>query len=549
MASWNATCGALGGLGQSPTYVPDRLRLLGIGEAGGSAAVFVYHEPRGDRDVDSIRPRVITVANQKGGCGKTTVAINVAATLADQGRRVLLVDLDPQAHCAVGLAVPENQLDFSIGDVLLTQSEPEPIPLSQITWQIAPYLELAPAKADLADFEARAHSLDQADELLTSALARYASGFDDCVVDCPPHWGPLMRNGLRAANLVIIPVDTGYFSLHGLTRQLDSIKQFTVRHKQPLTVRILANQYDVRTRQARDILSELRQRFGSAVFETVLNFNIKLKEGAGLGQPICEFAPNSSGAKDFQSLAREILVEDAEPSPMARILLQANRLAEETDRLLSTTHALLSLRPPQRLGLDLPINGRSVLRVEEDAASSDADGVIPAFNAAPHMSPAPDAVSARRAMLNGAGAALADRAPAADGRSPIDLPAAADSTPPRVDLDAFPAFPAEEKTDHARISERIERIYGVVQEGETVLFRYRVPGATRLEIAGDFNDWTPQLAGVAPGREGEFEMRLVIPRGRHRYRLRIDGRWSHDEHNPRTEPVDSGELASVVEVT
>ncbi|MCG3129412.1 MAG: hypothetical protein FLDDKLPJ_00139 [Phycisphaerae bacterium] len=498
--------------------------------------------------MDSIRPRVITVANQKGGCGKTTVAINVAATLADQGRRVLLLDLDPQSHCAVGLAVPEDQLDFSIGDVLLTQFEPEPIPLSQITWQIAPYLELAPAKADLADFEARAHGLDQADELLTSALARYASGFDDCVVDCPPHWGPLMRNGLRAAHLVIIPVDTGYFSLHGLTRQLDSIKQFTVRHKQPLTVRILANQYDVRTRQARDILSELRQRFGSAVFETVLNFNIKLKEGAGLGQPICEFAPNSSGAKDFQSLVREILVEDAEPSPMARILLQANRLAEETDRLLSTTHALLSLRPPQRPGLDLPINGRSVLRVEDDGASPDADDAIPAFPAAPRTSPVPDAVSARRALLNGAGAALVDRSPIAGGRSPIDLPAA-DSTPPRVDLDAFPAFTAERDPDHARISERIERIYGVVQEGETVLFRYHVPGATRIEIAGDFNDWTPQLAGAAPGRDGEFEMRLLIPRGRHRYRLRIDGRWSHDEHNPRTEPVDSGELASVVDIT
>ena len=164
--------------------------------------------------------RSITIANQKGGCGKTTIAINLAASLAREGRRILLIDLDAQAHCALGMAVPEEQIDLSIVDCLMGELEGEPVDLSRITWQIAPNLDLAPSRFNLSALEPRLGTGPEADQLLAGILRRNEERYDYVVIDCAPHVGPLMKNGLRVADEVIIPVDTGYFSLHGLTQQL-----------------------------------------------------------------------------------------------------------------------------------------------------------------------------------------------------------------------------------------------------------------------------------------------------------------------------------------
>ncbi|MCC7291062.1 MAG: AAA family ATPase [Phycisphaerales bacterium] len=493
--------------------------------------------------MEYIKPRVITVANQKGGCGKTTVAINLAATLASQGQRVLLIDLDPQAHCAVGLAVPEEQIDLSIGDVLLNQTLPEPVQLSQITWQIAPHLDLAPSRADLSEFEPAVRDREDADELLAAAMGRFAGDYDHCVVDCPPHWGPLMRNALSAAHVVVIPVDTGYFSLHGLTRQIESINAFTLRTSKPLRIRILPNQYDVRTRQAREVLSELRNRFGSLVFNTVLNFNTKLREGAGLGQPICDFAPSSSGARDFQRLARELLSEAAEPSPMERILLQTQRLAADADRLLSTTASLLSGRMGTGEGLATPINGRHVLRFDESDAEASRTG----------DSLGPDGSASgsgeRPRWENRISVDLGAAGPEADVSQIMDRMSDAGEGSLNLDLPTFQGGSSSvEQADHEAIGKRIEHIYGVAQEGEVVVFRRQFPGASNVQIAGDFNDWSPQTTPMQRVGEGQFEARLHLTSGRYRYRMLIDGHWSHDTINPQVEPIDCGEAASVLEI-
>ena len=242
--------------------------------------------------------RCITIANQKGGCGKTTVAINLAASIAREGHRVLLVDLDPQSHCALGMAVPDEQMDLSIFDCLMGQLEGTPVELSRITWQISPNLDLAPSRANLTKLEPQLGTREGADVLLRDLVRSVEGRYEYCVVDCPPHLGLLMRNGMRAANEIIVPVDTGYFSLHGLTRQLASIEALSGPDGITATVRVLANQYDVRTKLAREILAELRDRYKGLVYETVVNFNTKLKEGSSFGQPITEFAPTSMGARD-----------------------------------------------------------------------------------------------------------------------------------------------------------------------------------------------------------------------------------------------------------
>ncbi|MHC4066503.1 MAG: ParA family protein, partial [Planctomycetota bacterium] len=286
--------------------------------------------------------RAIAVSNQKGGCGKTTVAINLSASLAREGRKVLLIDLDPQGHCAVGLAVPNEQIDLSVLDCLRSLSSSGPVGLSQVTWQITPNLDLAPSHLDLARFEPECGTDPSAELMLTKLLEQVAGQYDYALIDCPPHLGLLMRNAVRAADEVIIPVDTGYFSLHGLTREMQTIDEISLQAGREVAVHVLANQYDVRTKLAREILAELRKEFDGVLFSTIVNFNTKLKEGTSFGQPIVEFAPSSMGARDFQKLARELIAAEPDgPSPTDEMLQHVEEMAAEAERLLATTATLV----------------------------------------------------------------------------------------------------------------------------------------------------------------------------------------------------------------
>jgi chromosome partitioning protein len=404
--------------------------------------------------------RTIAISNQKGGCGKTTVAINLSASLAREGRKVLLIDLDPQGHCALGLAVPEEQIDLSIADCLRSVNTGEPVDLAGVTWQITPNFDLAPSGVDLAALEPE-FGLDPSAELLLKKLLEEAGArYDNTVVDCPPHLGLLMRNAIRAADEVVIPVDTGYFSLQGLTRELKTLKQVSSECGRELGVRVLPNQYDVRTKMAREILAELRKRFGDVVLSTVVNFNTKLKEGASYGQPIVEFAPTSVGARDFQKLAREILASEPAPASTDDLLKHVEQMAAEAEQLLATTATLIG-------------------------------GAKPAG--------------------------------------------------PKVE----PARPAT----HEEISAKIDAIYGARQTEAGVLFRTHSPGAQQVQLAGDFNDWMPHTTPMIPeGRGMDFAAMVRLPPGRYRYRLVIDGRWSHDQANPLVETNEFGELNSLVDV-
>ena len=254
--------------------------------------------------------RTIAVINQKGGCGKTTVSINLASALADEGKRTLLIDMDPQGHCAVGLAVPDEQIEQGIYDVLLSSRRGEPIKLTEVLWEISDNFELAPASIDLAAFEQQTNGMTDRENCLKDVLAAVAKDFDYVIVDCPPAVNLLTFNALRASTDVIVPVETGYFSLHGLSRQLDTLSILCKQCSQHINVMVLASMYDIRTKMGREILAELRKNFAGRMFWTVVNFNTKLKEAASLGQPICEYDPASRGHKDFQGLAQELIATD-----------------------------------------------------------------------------------------------------------------------------------------------------------------------------------------------------------------------------------------------
>lgn len=542
-------------------------------------------------DFEGFLVRTLTIANRKGGCGKTTVAINLAASLGREGLRVLLIDLDPQAHCALGTAVPDEQIDLSILDCLLGQMQGEPVELSRITWQIAPNLDLAPSRANLATLEPRLGADDGADGLLRNLLESNSGRYDFCIVDCPPHLGLLMRNGLRAADEVIIPIDTGFFALHGLTQQLLTIDELEGPAQRKPSVRILPNQYDVRTKLARETLAEVRKRFEGLVCETVLNFNTKLREGVSFGQPITEFAPTSMGARDFQKLAREVMAGQCPGKLTADILAHAERLAADADRLLATTTVLVGNAAPvgnavlvgnaapspvPEADSDISPPAVSVTEAKPAPKPEPVEAVLQPFTPpeitvglvrkTPSREPAVriqpvESMEATLSVTSSTGRSgsksIIEIDPASVAESPLrdqekkPQPAAeaAPTATPAPAVVARKAAPAAPPATHEQIDRKIEQIYGVRQEGETVIFRSRHPDASEIQLAGDFNDWMPHTTPMRKLTNGDFECRLRLPKGRYRYRLVVDGRWLHDVHNPVIETNEYGELNSVVEIT
>ncbi len=287
--------------------------------------------------------RTIAIVNQKGGCGKTTVSINLASALAEAGKRVLLVDMDPQSHCAVGLAVPEEQIEQSIYDVLISKSRNEPIRLTEILWQISNGLELAPASIDLSAFEQQMAGIAEREGCLRNVLDEVKDDYDYAILDCPPAVGLLTFNALRAATDVIVPVETGYFALHGLSKQLETLSILTQRCSHQVDVKVLASMYDIRTKMAREILAELRSHFGDKMLGAVINFNTKIKEASSFGQPISEYDSASKGQKDFAALAQEIIGAEARQQRHQMV----NSLTEQLESISTSASDLLEATKPQ----------------------------------------------------------------------------------------------------------------------------------------------------------------------------------------------------------
>lgn len=284
--------------------------------------------------------RTIAIINQKGGCGKTTTAINLAACMARMNQKTLLVDMDPQGHCAVGLAVPEEQVERSIYDTLIEPQDGRPASMAEIVWQIATDFDLAPSNLRLAAFEQVFAGRPGREDRLHNALNGVAGTYQWAIVDCPPSVGLITFNALRACDEVIVPVETGYFSLHGLSKVMETLEELKEKLDKDVAIRVLPTLYDTRTKLAREVLAELRAKFRDYLMESAINFNTKLKEAASFGQPITEYDPGSRGYKDFANLARELMghrpVDVAETpgerlSRPAELVQRARQLAQLTN--------------------------------------------------------------------------------------------------------------------------------------------------------------------------------------------------------------------------
>ena len=448
--------------------------------------------------------KTIAVVNQKGGCGKTTISINLASSLAEAGQRVLLVDMDSQSHCAVGLAVPEEQIEQSIYDVLISRSRNEPIKLTEILWQISDRLELAPASIDLSAFEQQMVGISERECCLKEALDDIKDNYDYTIIDCPPAVGLLTFNALRAANEVIVPVETGYFALHGLSKQLETLTILSRRCSQQVNVKVVASMYDIRTKMAREILADLRSRFGDKMFNTIVSFNTKIKEASSFGQPVSEYDPASKGRKDFSALAEEILGTQTKQLRNEFV----NSLADQLESISATADELLQAAKP-------PVKEIEPVQVEQPEPTLREDELT-----------------------------LVDEPIILDLEE--DMEVHEDPAPEEPQVANVPkAENPEKRTTAAKLSE----YYGVSQINDAVVFVTLYPRAHSVQIAGDFNNWQPEHHIMDKvGDSGVWQTQMKLNPGRYRYRLVVDGQWQQDPYNELNELNPFGGFNSVIEI-
>lgn len=246
--------------------------------------------------------KIIAVANQKGGCGKTTTAINLAACLGRKGQRVLLLDLDPQGHSSLGFGV-FNDDARDLYDVFTGEIRLEEIILPNVFTGV----DVVPATKTLAAAEHLPVRSDERDKQLEKHLAPIRGRYDYVVMDCPPSMGLLCFNALTVSDLVLIPIEMSLFGLHGIDRMYEVIRQLRERYGRAIPIRVLPTLVDSRTRLCRQFLHEIGERFADDVLSVMVQFTVRLKESVRQGVPIIAYDPTSTVAVQYDRLAHELM--------------------------------------------------------------------------------------------------------------------------------------------------------------------------------------------------------------------------------------------------
>ncbi len=246
---------------------------------------------------------ILAIVNQKGGVGKTTSAVNLAAAIAKQKKKVLLIDLDPQGNATSGVGLNKNELTKTTYEIVCEQ-----IKLSEAIVSIENNFDFCPANVNLAASEVELVSVVSRETKLKNALVEVEKNYDFILIDCPPSLGLLTLNALTASDGVLIPIQAEFYALEGLTQLLATIRQVNEKINPELTVfGTLITMFDRRTQLARQVEIEIRKVFGDTVFKTVVPRNVRLSEAPSYGLPITSYDKHSKGAKAYLALAKEVI--------------------------------------------------------------------------------------------------------------------------------------------------------------------------------------------------------------------------------------------------
>lgn len=526
--------------------------------------------------------RTVAVINQKGGCGKTTTAINLAGVFASAGARTLLVDLDPQSHCAAGLAIPEQRIDLDIGDAML-QAPGRSLDKARVLWRVRRNLDLAPSRMKLAGLEAAQGGLASApdrEHRLRLLLGQLGGEYDIGLVDCSPSIGLLTFNALVAADAVLIPVETSFFSLQGATKQVAAIQSLNRRLGLRTPYWLLPTIHEESSPLARDLLEELRRRYEDRVCPTVIRQDMSVREAASFGQPVIDYAPSSHGARDHGELARWLgallsipmpeavdwpeSVHGSAPGPSREVPMErpaAPRAGEGSPAIVRATEDRPEPEPPvdvtvrataeserglmQRLAkVSREIGGGSKTPAPSEAPAADAASEK-ASDAVPDPAPDPAETLSRAEDLLRRACALQRRVAGQGTRvvpEPAEEPAESPASESTAD-DRTIETPRREPTASVR------RLLGARATTSGVLFVQPLSAGRTLAVAGDFNNWSSTAHPMRANEQlGVFEVCIALPPGAHQYRLVADGRWVSDPHNPNQKVNPFGEPNSLIVV-
>jgi len=251
--------------------------------------------------------KIISIANQKGGVGKTTTAINLSALLAAAEKRTLLIDIDPQSNSSSGLSITNHSpssYEVLVGTINIKEA---------ILNSFMPFLDVLPSNIDLVGAEIEMVDLDERERLLSKAISAVHNDYDYIIIDCPPSLGLLTLNSLTASDSVLIPVQCEYFALEGLGQLLNTINIVKKHFNKNLTIEgVLLTMFDTRLRLSHQVAEEVRKYFGEKVYKTVIHRNVKISESPSYGKPIILYDAISSGAQNYMAFASELLERNSD---------------------------------------------------------------------------------------------------------------------------------------------------------------------------------------------------------------------------------------------
>jgi chromosome partitioning protein len=273
--------------------------------------------------------KIISIANQKGGCGKTTTAINLVASLSANGRRSLLVDLDPQAHATLGLNVDDQNSLYNV----ISKITPRKLSIKDIIQKVEKNFDIVPSNILVGTLEQ-----ELADEIgremkLVEIMDSIKDAYDYIVIDCPPSLGFLTVNSIRASSEVVIPVEMSRFSMQGVEHLMDIVNLIRDRLNHPVASRVLITMFDSRLRHSFSMLDSIKAKYGNMLFDTIVHTNVKLKESAVMGKTALAFDKYCRGAKDYYSLAKEIILRLEGRAPESKVQVEP---IEFTSRMIET---------------------------------------------------------------------------------------------------------------------------------------------------------------------------------------------------------------------